>query len=331
MPQRLTANEIGNLWTQNFQAGMSIRILLYFLETVEDEEVKARIQQAYNISIMIHEQTHLLLETNDIPLPIGFSERDVDLKAPKLFSDPLMLNFIENMGKAGVLAHSLSLASCSSQEIRSLFTAVLRGTTELFNATVETAFSKGWFISPPQIEIEKETELVRSKRYLSPIQKRTLNTIEITHLFENVKNNALGELLCTGFAQTTQSKKIQQFMLKGRNISNKHIRLFTKIFNEANLHPPMGSESFVTQSITAPFSDKLILALISVLTSTGHGNYSTASSASLRYDLVLLYQKLSIEIGLFAKDGMDLMIKHNWLEEPPQLINRSKIFNLRQE
>ncbi|GGF16613.1 hypothetical protein GCM10010954_14020 [Halobacillus andaensis] len=331
MTKKLTTNEIGTLWTQNLQAGMSIQVLKYFLETVEDENIKEIIDQAFQVSNDVYEQTQHYLEAGDLPIPVGFTEDDVNLEAPKLFSDALLLQFVENMGKAGLLAYSVSLSSSVTQEVRSFYSNILIDTTKFFNSAVTTSISKGIFTSSPQIEIEKEVEFVKGKKYLSPFHKRSLNAVEMTHLFENIKSNAVGELLCTGFAQTTNSKKVQTFMIKGRDTSQKHIKLFTQQFNESNIHPPMGSSAYVTQSTIAPFTNKLIVFLISVLTSTGQGNYSTASSASLRYDLVLLYQKLAIETGLYAKDGLDLMIKNQWLEEPPQAVNRTKLFDLIKE
>ncbi|MCP3026824.1 DUF3231 family protein [Halobacillus sp. A5] len=327
MAQRLTANEIGTLWTQNSQASMSVQILRYFIETVEDEEIKRVIEQALNVSIQAQEQTNQLMQAYSIPVPVGFTDQDVDITAPKLFSDSLMLQFIENMGKAGLLSYSVSLASCSNKEVRTLFNELLNETSQFFNISLDTALSNGSFLSPPQIEINQDIEFVQSIKYFSPFHKRTVNTIETTHLFENIKSNTVGELLCTGFAQTTKCNKVKKFMTEGRDISKKHIQTFTKIFNESDIHPPMSASYYVTQSTTPVFSDKMLVYFISVLTNTGQGNYSIASSASLRYDLVLLYQKLSVEIGLYAKKGLDLMIYKNWLEEPPQLVDRDKLID----
>jgi hypothetical protein len=44
----------------------------------------------------------------------------------------------------------------------------------------------------------------------------------------------------------------------------------------------------------------------------------------MRYDLIGLYQKLSVEVAAYAKDGLDIMLKNNWLEEPPQSSDRKQ-------
>ncbi|WP_079525367.1 DUF3231 family protein [Halobacillus hunanensis] len=74
--------------------------------------------------------------------------------------------------------------------------------------------------------LENETKYVESHKYFSPFHKRSLNTVEITHLFENTKTNLIGEVLCKAFAQTTTSKEIQPYMEKGKQISKRHRKTF---------------------------------------------------------------------------------------------------------
>ena len=74
-----------------------------------------------------------------------------------------------------------------------------------------------------------------------------------------------------------------------------------------------------------PFSDKLMVYHIALLNITGLGNYGMAISTSTRRDLIKEYMRLSGEIGLYAEDGANLMIKHGWMEEPPQAVDREKL------
>ncbi|WP_141235396.1 DUF3231 family protein, partial [Priestia megaterium] len=32
---------------------------------------------------------------------------------------------------------------------------------------------------------------------------------------------------------------------------------------------------------------------------------------------IMNYERLSFEVAQYAKDGADIMIRHNWLEQPP--------------
>ncbi|MCC3355683.1 DUF3231 family protein [Bacillus sp. REN16] len=48
-------------------------------------------------------------------------------------------------------------------------------------------------------------------------------------------------------------------------------------------------------------------------------------AASPRRDLALKYASLIPEISLYAEDGAKIMIKHGWLELPPQADDREKL------
>src|SRR5699024_12795419 len=81
----------------------------------------------------------------------------------------------------------------------------------------------------------------------------------------------------------------------------------------------------ISDSTTKTFSDKLIMFLTSQLMASGLGNYATAGAASQRSDLMVNYQRLSLEVSKLAKSGADIMIDHNWLEPPPGTKDRQKL------
>lgn len=64
---------------------------------------------------------------------------------------------------------------------------------------------------------------------------------------------------------------------------------------------------------------------MTLLTSARIGNYATAAAVSQRSDLVMNYERLSLEIGQFAKDGADIMIQNAWLEQPPGTLDKTKL------
>ncbi|MED4017511.1 MULTISPECIES: DUF3231 family protein [Sutcliffiella] len=328
----LTSAEIGILWTHYMQNSMSLQILKYFNKTVDDDEIKTVVKTAIvNAESVLHEITLFFTEAN-LDIPVGFTEKDVNLSAPKLFSDYFMLVFLEIMGKTGLVAYALSQGVSSRKDVRDFFSKNLMNTSKLFDLCVDTAKEKGTYVNPPLIKIQKGVEFIEGKKYfkqgIPPFYKRSLNAIEITHLFENIKTNTLGVLACTAFGQTTKSREVKKFLEDGKHISEKHVRIFTKALIEMDITPSMNHDMAITDSTTTVFSDKLIMYLMSVLSASGQGNYSAASTASMRYDLVLDYQRLSVEIALFAKDGLDIMLKHNWMEEPPQALDRNQLSNI---
>nr|WP_318281090.1 DUF3231 family protein [Paenibacillus bovis] len=82
---------------------------------------------------------------------------------------------------------------------------------------------------------------------------------------------------------------------------------------------------YVTDSTTAPFSDKLMMFHMGLLSAAGTGNYATSAAASQRTDLVIAYERLSLEIALYAKDGANIMIRNGWMEQPPTTVDKDEL------
>lgn len=106
-------------------------------------------------------------------------------------------------------------------------------------------------------------------------------------------------------------------MIRGSKIAEKHIQIFTKALLNNDIQSPISSDIAISDSTIPAFSDKLAMFHMSILTAAGSGNYATAAAASQRSDLIMNYERLSFEVAQYAKDGADIMIRHNWLEQPP--------------
>lgn len=141
----------------------------------------------------------------------------------------------------------------------------------------------------------------------------------------NVLINSVGTKLCLAFAQTSPKKEVQDFLLRAKEISQKHIKIFVDLLLKDNIQTPNNSDVSISYSTTQTFSDKLIMFQISQLVAAGIGNYATSAATSQRNDLVLNYERLSLEVARLAKTGADIMIKHNWLEQVPGTKNREKL------
>jgi hypothetical protein len=153
-----------------------------------------------------------------------------------------------------------------------------------------------------------------------------LQRIYLCHnLYMNIQTNIIGSKLAISFAQTSPRENIQKWMLRGGDISKKHVQAFTKVLLNNDIQPPVSSDIAITNSTTSPFSDKLKLFHMGFMSAAGTGNYATAAAASQRSDLVLNYERLSLEIAMYAKDGADIMISNEWLEQPPGTLDKDKL------
>ncbi|MDP1383597.1 DUF3231 family protein [Priestia megaterium] len=319
---KLTSAEIACTWTGYMNDSMSKCILGYFLKHIEDKEIKSIVQMAYNLSAVHVEKLRALFQKEEIPLPIGFTnEHDVNKDTGRLYTDTFILTYVNHMAKVGMLAFSGFLSMSARKDIRLYFKEGLQEASNLYDESSDIALSKGLFVRAPYIAYPTQPDTIDNKSYLSGFsffsKERPLNAIEISHLYMNIQTNIIGSKLALSFAQTSQREKIQKWMLRGAEISEKHVQIFGKALLENHIQPPVPHDIAISDLTTPVFSDRLAMFQMSFLSAAGTGNYATAAAASQRSDLVINYERLSLEIGQYAKDGADIMIHHKWLEQPP--------------
>ncbi|WP_161568342.1 DUF3231 family protein [Anaerobacillus alkaliphilus] len=319
---RLTSSEISVVWSSFQNNSFSICILKYFLANVDDPDIKSVVQFALDISVQNLNFSKEILQNDNQPLPIGFTDEDVNPTVQRLFSDSFYLYYLKNMSKVGLSVYGVALAIAAHADVRQYLSQAIQTSTQLYNKTAEVLLNKGLFVRPPYITTPNHVDFVDNKSYLGGvlnINNRPLNVIEITHIEANVETNALGKTLMVGLAQVAKSKNVRNYCLRGKEIAGKHVQVFAKMLTEDDLPSPMPWDLEVTDSTVSPFSDKLIMFHSSLIIASSISNYATASAASLRTDIATSYVRLSAEVAQFAKDGVDIMIKNAWLEQPPQI------------
>ena len=325
----LTSSEIGALWTGYMNDSMSACILGFMLKDIEDSEIKDVIQYAHDTSLNHIEILKTIFEDEDYAIPNGFTEQDVNMNAPWLFTDTFCLTYVNHMARIGMLAYSGFLAISYRRDICDYFSNGLASASKLYNESLQVALLKGINARHPYIEVPKEIDYVDSKKYLSGLnpfsEKRPLNAVEISHLYLNIMTNSIGSKLCLAFAQTSPMEEVQNFMLRGKEVSQKHNKIFIDTLLKNDIESPHLPDVGISSSTTKTFSDKLMMFHTSLLMSSGTGNYATAAAASQRSDLMLNYERLSLEVARLSKSGADIMIKNNYLEQPPGTKNRKQL------
>ncbi|WP_200411900.1 DUF3231 family protein [Virgibacillus salexigens] len=325
----LTSGEIASLWTGYMNDSMSKCILSFMLQHIEDPEVKPVIQYAYDISSNHMEQLTALFEKEQFALPNGFTEQDVNMNAPWLFTDEFCLTYVNHMAKVGMLEYSGFVSASYREDVCNYFSLGLSETNNLYKQSLKIALLKGINARHPYIEPPKATDYIDSKKYLRGLNpfndKRPLNAVEISNLYMNIVTNSMGVNLCLAFAQSSPTKEVQDYMLRGKEISQKHIKIFVDTLLEGDVQAPHVPDVGVSNSTTQTFSDKLVMFHMNLIIASGIGNYSTAASTSQRSDLMVNYERLSVEVMRLAKSGADIMIKHHWLEQPPGTKDREKL------
>ncbi|MGK9185582.1 DUF3231 family protein [Priestia filamentosa] len=328
-PTQLTSAEIACIWTNYMQDSMSKCVLSYLLQTVEDDDIRPLIQWAYDISCTHIEELTTLFQKEQIPRPTGFTDEDVNVNAPRLYTDAFILNYLAHMARVGMLGYSGFTSMGARKDLKTYFIKGLRETSDLFDQSTDLLLEKGLYIRAPYISYPTKTDFVDSHKYLSGFslfsKQRPLNAIEISHLYMNSITNHIGSKLSLSFAQVSPQEETQNWMLRGRDISQKHMRVFTRILLDSDIESPISPDVAITDTTTPPFSDKLAMFHMAMLSATGTGNYATAASASQRSDLIINYERLSLEVALYAKDGADIMIKNQWMEQPPTTLDKEQL------
>lgn len=326
---KLTSSEIASLWASYMQNSMAVQILNYFLNTVEDSDIRAIVEKAHSLADhVLNDVTHFF-HKEGLPIPDGFSDKDVNLEAPRLYTDSFMLTYINHMSKAGMLGATGFLSMSARRDIRKFYKEILSEISDLYDESTETLLKKGLYVRSPYIPYPEQKDYVDSKKYFSGLnifsKRRPLNSVEIAHLHMNIQTNQIGAVLSISFAQVSPTKEIQTSMLRGKDISDKHIKVFSTILMDNSTQAPSTSDVAITNSTGKVFSDKLMTFHMGMLTAAGTGNYATAAAASQRSDLILNYERLSVEVAQYAKELAGLMIQNEWLEQPPGTLDREEL------
>jgi len=326
---RLTAAEMSGLWTEYINDTLGLCVNKYFLEKVEDDEIRPIIETSLRYFEENINALEKIFNKDQFPIPQGFTEKDVNVNAPKLFSDTFMVMYLRHMSILTMAASSAALGLVTRPDVVEFHKKMLEKSVKMQDLTRDIQLKQGTYVRPPYISIPDKVDFVEQQQWLAGFfgKKRSLSSVEITHLFLNIQTNHIGKALITGLAQIAESEEVKQLLLKGKKMSQKHIEIFGKYLLDEDLPAPMGWDTAITDITSKVFSDKLIVFHVSGMIAAGIGNYGAAMAASPRRDIGFRYASLIPEISLYAEDCANLMIKNGWLEEPPQTDDREGLIN----
>ncbi|QGH36218.1 DUF3231 family protein [Gracilibacillus salitolerans] len=325
---RLTSAEITQLWNTYMNDSATICHLEHELHNAEDEQIKPMIQHALAISKSHIKRVTELLNKEGYPVPHGFKlDEDVHTTSPRLFSDAYSLIAINELGKVGLNAYSMALSVAVREDVYTFFSDCLRESDNVIKKSNELLLSKGLYIKSPYLPTPENFDFVEKKSFLAGYfgEKRPLTGTEITNLYTNFQRNALGSATMIGYSQVAEKSDVTEFLLRGKEIAQKHTEIFGSYLNENDLPSPMRWDTEVTDSTTYTFSDRKMMFYSTSLSALSIGYYGTSMSMSPRRDIGITYSRLVGEILKYANDGAKIMIKYGWLEEPPRALDRDEL------
>jgi hypothetical protein len=326
---KLTSAEISQLWSAYMNDSLSICVLTYFLEKAEDPEIRPVVEFALELAHAHVKKLILIFTSEKFPIPYGLKEEDVDITAPRLFSDPYFLYYLQQWSSIGLEAYGISLSLATRSDVFQYFSECIDDSKNLLKKTGNVLLSKGLYIRAPYVTTPEKVDFIRKQNFLAGWfgERRSLTTLEITNLYANLQRNVLAMTTFIGFSQVAKSKEVGRFMARGKEIASKHIEIYSSVLNENDLPATVSWDNQVLNSTVSPFSDKLIMFHVNALAAGAIGYYGTSLSTSSRRDLSTNYLRILGEVLKYTEDAANIMIDYGWMEQPPKVVDHDKLAN----
>jgi len=324
---KLTSSEIGTLWGEYVNGTMSEIVNKYMISILEDESIKKVFEIAIETWEKQKEQIVSFIEKDGFPVPIGFTESDLNKGAERLFSDIFCLNYLHIMTIHGLLGHTTALSVSVRKDIREFYNSCDDDAKRMYDLTIELLLKKGKFQRDPYFYPNEGPEFISTQDFMDGFfgKGRPLSATEIISISLNIKKSIMAKTLSIGFSQVTESKEIRKFFEELQIRADENIQALSKILHKDNLPVPMSWESEVTTSKDSPFSDKLMLYHMGFLAQTAQVYYGTGLAGAMRTDLAVVYEKTILKTLAMTKNWFDMMVQNKWLEQPPLAPNRKEL------
>ena len=315
----LTASELGYLWTGYAINEMSEWFLAVFREQAQDKDVKEVYTYAIKVSNKIINTRSQLLSNDGYPIPVGFSDKDIDMNSPPLFSDRFLLHYLCIGARLGLEFHARSLALATRLDVRQYHTECLQSCIQLNDKIVDIMLKKGMDWRSPHLVAPKHPEKIQKISYLHGWigDTRPQNSFEMANLYHIIELLVLIETLCTAFTQTADSEDVRDLLEKGCSIINHHNNELTELLKKDDLPIPPSFVAEITNSKDKIFSDRIMLCHLSGLFGSLLSQYGFAVGCVIKNDMAKTYLTLIANGGLFAEKMTRFLIEKEWLEKIP--------------
>lgn len=326
---KITSGEIGVLWISYMVKSLLKTMVGYFAsKTMEQRARDILTKFVGNVDAHIA-ALRQVFDRERAVAPQGFGSKDVFADAPSLFDDVFHIMFLRTMSKGLMGINSVHLAMAFRKDVRDALAGIWLFTRDMYEECTDYLTQQGVLARPPYVTMPKEVEYIEEKKYMSGFQafrgKRALNTVEISYIYQVIEQNIFGLQLMTGFAQVAKEQEVRDYFFRGKELAKKIVSDMSALMLDSDIHAPATWTGKATDSTIPPFSDKMMLYLVNIISSTAVVGTSMGMSFSMRSDLPAKMAMITLDSNRFAKAGGKLMITHKWLEEPPQMEDRNQL------
>lgn len=324
---RITSGELATLWTMYINNSVAIYVQKYLEAIATDDEIKDVVTTALGQTEARQKQLYQIFEREKIPIPYGYGEGDVNLSAPALFSDAFILNYLKQISNIALQSYSNAASLFTRPDLVTFMRESIIQALDLVNHAKQLMIEKKSHPFSPILTYPDEVSFVKKQSFLFGWRnRRTLTTLEVATLYANIQRNALTKALTIAFAQTAKSTEVTNYMLRGKEVTTKHIEVFASVLTENDVPVSTLWDSEVSTSTEPTFSERLMMFHAIQIIAAEVSFYGDSLSKTYRKDLVTHYDRFIAELELLLEDGMNLMISKEWFEQPPQAENREELY-----
>lgn len=328
---QLTSTELGTLWMMYQSKSASFEVNEIFMEKTIDKEAQNIIaSNNKEAQTILNEIVRILTKENSV-IPAAFNDQDIIKDAPPLFDDIFNIMFLRQMMKLNFGYSAVYSAMSYMKEVQDLLKLNYDIAQKYYVTTTDYLLKKGVLARPPYITMPKQVEFIESKNYMSGFNpftdKRSLNTIEVGFLNQIIEDNIFGMQMMMGFAQAAKETEVREYFIEGKELSKKIISDLSNVLLQSDIQPPSAWSGKATDSTQQPFSDKLMMFITNLISSSSMGLNALGTTFSMRRDLPAKLAIIAKDTFAFSKKGGKILINHKWMEEPPQMEDRNQLTN----
>lgn len=326
---QLSSTELGTLWMTYISKLAKLQFCEVFKDKTIDKEAKKILTSFIPEVLTVKNEIVDIFNDQKAVIPIAFDERDIIREAAPLFDDIFNIMFLRQMMKLNLGHTAVDLSMSYMEEVQKLFKLNIEISNKYYVMTTEYLLGKGVLARPPYVTMPKKIEFIEDKNYMSGFNflsdKRALNTVEVGYIHEAIEDNIFGMQLMTGFAQVATESEIKQYFIEGKELSKKNISKLSGVLSQSDIQPPSTWAGRATDSTETPFSDKLMMYITNLISSSALGYNALGTAFSMRSDLHTKLKLIANDSFDYTKKGGKLMISHKWMEEPPQMEDRNQL------
>lgn len=188
---RMSSSELASLWSQYMNDSLSRCMLRYFIKTVQDKDISGVLQYALELSESHLQKIKEFLTKENYPIPKGFTDEDVTLEAPALFTDTYLIVFIQIMSIHGLTRYAGAIGCAIRDDQRKYFQQVISESLKLHDLATSVLVNKGIISKPPTFNNHQKVEFIKKQNYLTGWlgKRRPISALEVSGTYLNMSKD----------------------------------------------------------------------------------------------------------------------------------------------